>query len=83
MVLMVPAQMEDYLRDAMREVDMQHYEASDFVGTAAIQNLIKYIDDLEAELVVRRAADTPNPQVIKINLGEPIKVLDSTGLTGV
>ncbi len=72
---MVPKHMQEILQEAFNEA-LDQPMAYELVETVAIKNLIRYVDDLEAELIVRRAADTPNAKVVTLKYSP--KELDIT-----
>lgn len=66
---MVPKHMLEILDEAWAEsMNSSSNIPQALVDTEAIQNLIKYIDNLEAELIVRRTADLPTARVVTIGL---------------
>ena len=70
---MVPKHMAEILDEATEQAD-----GGALIQTEAIQNLIKYVDNLEAELIVRRAADTENARVVTLEYYS--KKLDSAAV---
>jgi hypothetical protein len=75
---MVPAHMAEILDEALYQSDTT---GEALIKTKAIQDLINYVDNLEAELIVRRAADTPNAKVVTLKYAP--KELDIVGSQGV